>query len=152
MNILILSITVGMLFATGTYLILRRHPIKLILGLALLSHAVNLLIFSTGLLKRGLPPIIADKSTFAGDISAFVDPLPQALILTAIVISFGITAFVVVLVNRRNALTEQDMAMVEPSARANDPFSGMEHFLTGLDADPEDYEWLEYETTQTNRG
>ena len=57
-----------------------------------------------------------------------------------------------VLVNRRNALAEQDMVMVEPSARANDPFSGMEHFLTGLDADPEDYEWLEYDTTQTGKG
>ena len=143
MNILVLAVTVGMLFATGIYLILRRHPIKLILGLGLLSHAVNLLIFSTGLLKRGLPPIIADKSTFAGDIGAFVDPLPQALILTAIVIGFGITAFVVVLVNRRNTLIEQDMAAGELSARANDPFSGKEQFLMGLDADPEDYEWLE---------
>ncbi|MCB0080524.1 MAG: Na+/H+ antiporter subunit C [Caldilineaceae bacterium] len=100
MNILMMALVVGVLFATGTYLILRRRPIRLILGLGLLSHGVNLLLFSLGGAERGLPPIVVDKAAFTGDISGFVDPLPQALILTAIVIGFGVQAFAIVLVKR----------------------------------------------------
>ena len=146
MNILMMALVVGVLFATGTYLILRRRPIRLILGLGLLSHGVNLLLFSLGGAERGLPPIVVDKAAFTGDISGFVDPLPQALILTAIVIGFGVTAFTVVLVNRRHALAEEAVADVPvvASRKVVDPFAPMEHYSGGLDADPDDYEWLEY--------
>jgi len=151
MGILIFALVVGVLFATGTYLILRRSPIRLILGLALLSHGVNLLLFSSGGLGRGMPPIIPDKENVDPTIiDRIVDPLPQALILTAIVISFGVTAFTVVLVNRRNALSQrvaQDVdarSDVVPSRKALDPFAPLEHYITGLDQEPDDYEWLEY--------
>ncbi len=106
MNSAIFALGVGMLFATGTFLVLRRRPIKLLLGLGLLTHGVNLLIFSTAAKSIGLPPI-EDKATFSGDIAPYVDPLPQALILTAIVISFGITAFIVMLINRRHTIMEE---------------------------------------------
>ncbi len=148
-----LAAVVGVLYASGTYLLLRRSPIKLILGLALLSHGTILIIFGTGTLKRGLPPIIADKAAFTGDISAFVDPLPQALILTAIVISFGVTAFTVVLVNRRNTLTNPDGSQVIPETRVmtKDPFAALHYYESGLDEDPDDYEWLEYSLADERR-
>lgn len=141
MNSSVFALGVGVLFASGTYLLLRRSPIWLILGLGLLTHGVNLLIFSTSGSHRGAPPIIKDKSSFTGDITSFVDPLPQALILTAIVISFGITAFIVMLVNRRHALM-QDAA--NATASAIDPFAPQEHYMSGLDRHPDDYEWLGY--------
>lgn len=138
---LTLATVVGVLFASGTFLILRRAPIRLILGLGLLSHGVNLLIFSTSVQKRGLPPIIPDKANFDGVITPYVDPLPQALILTAIVISFGITAFMIVLISRRAAI----MAGAHAKAgEVGDPFGTTEHYLSGLDEIPDDYVWLEY--------
>lgn len=143
---LVLALLVGVLFTTGTYLLLRRDAVKLILGLSLLTYAINFILFGTSKLTRGIPPVVADKETFAGEISQFVDPLPQALILTAIVISFGVTAFMVVLVNRRNALVEGhrvDLAQ-EPAPAPNDPFSDEAHHRAEQDKDPDDYEWLEY--------
>ncbi len=143
---LVLALLVGVLFTTGTYLVLRRDAIKLILGLGLLTYAINFILFGTSKLRRGIPPVVADKETFTGEISQFVDPLPQALILTAIVISFGITAFMVVLVNRRNALVERhQMATAqEPAAAPNDPFTDEAHHRAEQDNDPDDYVWLEY--------
>lgn len=141
---LVLALLVGMLFASGTYLLLRRDAIKLVLGLSLLSYGINFVLFGTSRLGRGIPPIVPDKEAFEGNISPFVDPLPQALILTAIVISFGVTAFVVILLNRRNALVEEHETE-EPGTTivaVNDPFSGEGYYLTGLDSDPDDYEWL----------
>jgi len=120
-------------------MVLQRSPIRLILGLGLLSHGVNLLLFSTGLLQRGLPPIIADKETFHGEIGAFVDPLPQALILTAIVISFGITAFIVVLVNRRSAIVRSEAESLPGDPFALAPVSAQVSPLA-----EDDYEYLEY--------
>lgn len=145
MNGIIAAIMTGMLFACGTYLVLRREPIKLIVGLSLISYGVNILLFTASTLRRGIPPIVQDKEAFAGDISQYVDPLPQALILTAIVISFGITAFLLMLINRRNALTEDYLTATPPEITeiANDPFGIQAHFLTGQDVDPDDYEWLE---------
>lgn len=135
----IMAFMVGVFFASGTYLLLQSTPIRLILGLALLSHGVNLLLFSSGALTRGLPPLVLDKANFTGDIRAFVDPLPQALILTAIVISFGVTAFMVVLVNRRNSIVEGQEGR---ATTANDPFA------TGparpAKTPEDDYEFLEY--------
>ena len=93
-----LAITVGVLYATGLYMMTRRHIVKLIIGLALLGHGANLLIFSAGRPMRGRPPIIpSGESVMSGP---YADPLPQALILTAIVIGFGVLAFSVVLIQR----------------------------------------------------
>ena len=141
MTTISMAIAVGVLFASGVYLLLQRSPIRLILGLGLLSHGVNLLLFSTSGLRRGVPPIIMDKATFRGDISQFVDPLPQALILTAIVISFGVTAFVVALVNRRNALLNADGELAETRG---DPFTLRSQPAITATADiDDDYEYLE---------
>jgi len=150
---LVLALVVGMLFATGTYLLLRRDPIKLVLGLTLLSYGINFVLFSASRMTRGIPPVVADKETFAGDISQFVDPLPQALILTAIVISFGVTAFMVVLINRRNALVEQQAARSEEVTviPINDPFADAGYYGPDFDKDPDDYEWLEYSLADERR-
>lgn len=94
----LLAIVVGVLYAAGIYLMLRRSVVKLIIGLALLSHAANLLIFSAGGLTMGRPPLVAEGAKYADPTVA--DPVPQALILTAIVISFAVTAFALVLVHR----------------------------------------------------
>lgn len=93
-----LAIVVGGLYAAAVYLIGRRSIVKLVIGLALLGHASNLLIFSAGGVTRGRPPLIrpGDEALIA----PYADPLPQALILTAIVISFGVLAFALVLVHR----------------------------------------------------
>lgn len=85
------SIAVGVLTAGGTYLVLQLRTFPVILGLSLLSYAVNLFLFSSGRLALNLPPI------WQGPDAAYTDPLPQALVLTAIVISFGMTAVAVML-------------------------------------------------------
>lgn len=92
----VLAITVGILVAGGVYMIQRRSIGKLLIGLALLGHAANLLIFTAAGLVRGRAPFVPRGQTVAG--SGMADPLPQALILTAIVISFGVLAFAVVLI------------------------------------------------------
>jgi multicomponent Na+:H+ antiporter subunit C len=93
-----LALTVGALYGAGLYLMMRRSIVKLIIGLALLSHGSNLLLFIMGGLTRAAPPII--PSGAAHPIIPIADPLPQALILTAIVIGFGVQAFAVVLIRR----------------------------------------------------
>ena len=95
---LMLAIVVGVLYGCGIYMMMRRSIVKWIIGLALLSHAANVLIFTLGGLTRGRPPVIpAGATEMAGPVA---DPLPQALILTAIVIGFGVQAFALVLVKR----------------------------------------------------
>lgn len=95
---ILLAIVVGALYAAGLYLMMRRSIVKLILGLALLGHAANLLIFTIGRLNHNQPPLIPEGAEqIAG---SYADPLPQALILTAIVIGFGVQAFALVLVKR----------------------------------------------------
>lgn len=94
----VFAVVVGGLYASGIYLMLRRSLVKLVIGLVLLSHGANLLIFTIGGLARANPPIVAQGDTEPA--MPFADPLPQALILTAIVISFGVTAFAVVLLLR----------------------------------------------------
>ncbi|MEI6892071.1 MAG: Na+/H+ antiporter subunit C [Pontiella sp.] len=91
----ILAIVIGVLYAGGLYLMMRRNLIQLIIGLGLLSHGANLLIFTAGGLRRGGAPILAEGETYFATVPA--DPLPQALILTSIVISFAVTAFALVL-------------------------------------------------------
>ncbi len=85
----------GVLYAAGIYMILRRSLVKLILGLILLGNGVNLLIFLLGGITKGKPPVIPEGANALGEV--FASPLPQALILTAIVISFGLQSFAIVL-------------------------------------------------------
>lgn len=103
---IVLAIIVGLLYAAGIYLMLRRSLIKLVIGLVLLGNGVNLLIFLLGGLVRGKPPIISPDENFLGDI--YADPVPQALILTAIVISFGLQAFAIVLIKRTYIVVNTD--------------------------------------------
>ncbi len=98
---LILAVVIGVLYAAGVYSLLRRSLVKLILGLGFLAHATNLLIFMVGGLQRGAPALIPPDAT--GLQPPFADPLPQALILTAIVIGFGAQAFAAVLLKRVHA-------------------------------------------------
>jgi len=86
----LLAVVVGVLVAAGVYLLLRRRSFSVVLGLVLLSYAVNLFLFAMGRLRTDQPPLIHAGGSYA-------DPLPQALVLTAIVIGFGMTAFVLVL-------------------------------------------------------
>lgn len=92
----LLAIVVGALYTAGLYLMLRRSLVGLIIGLALLGHAANLLIFTAAGLTRGRAPLLVD----GGPSSGLADPLPQAVILTAIVIGFGVLAFALVLFRR----------------------------------------------------
>ncbi len=93
-----LAFIVGGLYGAGLYMMMRRSIVKLIVGLSLLANAANLLIFTLGRLTRGQPALIPpDCSRPEGP---FADPLPQALILTALVIGFGVQAFAVVLFKR----------------------------------------------------
>lgn len=85
---------VGVLTATGVYLMLRGRSFPVVVGLALLSYAVNVLLFTMGRLTIDRPPVLVL------DLERYSDPLPQALVLTAIVISFGMTALMVVLALR----------------------------------------------------
>ncbi|MCC7423672.1 MAG: Na+/H+ antiporter subunit C [Planctomycetaceae bacterium] len=94
----LLAIVVGCLYAAGVYMMLRRSLFKLILGLVFLSHGANLLIFTVGGLTRGRPPVVPPGATGLAVPSA--DPLPQALILTAIVIGFAVLAFSLALFHR----------------------------------------------------
>jgi multicomponent Na+:H+ antiporter subunit C len=95
---LLMAIVVGVLYGSAAYALLRRSLVKIVIGLMLLSHASNLLIFVTGGLGEGAPVFI-DAATGSAP-AGHADPLPQALILTAIVIGFGILAFTLVLLKR----------------------------------------------------
>lgn len=103
---LILVILIGLLYASGVYLILRRSMVKLILGIMLLGSGANILIFLLGGIVKGKPPVIAEDAKLFDEV--FADPIPQALILTAIVISFALTAFAIVLLKRVYALVNSD--------------------------------------------
>jgi len=91
---IILSILVGVLYTAGVYMLLRRSIVKLIIGIILLSNATNLLIFVSSGVLFGEPPFVNETVAEAENLS---DPLPQALVLTAIVIGFGIVAFTLAL-------------------------------------------------------
>ena len=94
----VLALVIGALYAAGFYLMVRRSVIKMVLGLSLLGQGANLLIFAMGRLVRGRPPYIPEGATAPA--IPFADPIPQALIPTAIVIGFGLQAFALVLVRR----------------------------------------------------
>ncbi len=113
---ILLALVVGCLYGTGIYLVLRRNLMKLILGLGLLSHAANLLIFSAAGLRRGRPPIVPQGALAPEGPTA--EPLAQALVLTAIVISFGLLAFTVTLLYRAHQLTgSADLNALEDTDR-----------------------------------
>jgi multicomponent K+:H+ antiporter subunit C len=88
---LLLATAIGAMTAVGVYLILLRRTFPVVIGLSFLSYAVNVFLFAMGRLVIDLPPIITKTAT------GYTDPLPQALVLTAIVITFGMTALIVVL-------------------------------------------------------
>ncbi len=102
----LLAFVIGVLFACGFYLLLRRSLVKVVIGLALMSNAANLLIFTSAGLTRGAPPLAPDGQSVPDGVVA--DPLPQALILTAIVIAFGVIAFTLVLFQRAYAVLGTD--------------------------------------------
>lgn len=101
-----LPIVIGILFGCGCYLVMRRNIVRVLLGIMLLSQAANLLIFTGAGLTRDIPPIIPDPLTTLAKPHA--DPLPQALVLTAIVIGFAVLAFAIVLVLRAYDKTGSD--------------------------------------------
>lgn len=94
----LLACVVGALYAAAIYMMLRRSIVKLVIGLVLLSNAAHLLIFGSAGLLRDAPPLISEGASLPNAVVA--DPLAQALILTAIVIGFGVLAFAVVLIHR----------------------------------------------------
>ncbi len=99
---LLVSIGIGTLVAAGIWLLLRERSFSMVLGLTLLSYAANLMIFASGRLMTDAAPLAL------GEAQRLADPLPQALVLTAIVISFGTTAFLVALALRATAETGGD--------------------------------------------
>jgi multicomponent K+:H+ antiporter subunit C len=102
---LILALGIGTLFGCGLWLMLRARTFDLVLGLTLVSYGVNLFIFVMGRWKVGAPPIVRDaQATLANT----TDPLPQALVLTAIVIGFAMTALLLALALRTHAATGSD--------------------------------------------
>lgn len=112
MEVLVAS-AVGILTATGAYLVMRLRTFPVILGLSLLTYAVNVFLFASGGLTVGSTPILRDG------IEVYADPLPQALVLTAIVISFGMTAVIVMITLGAYLGTDSDK--VDDPAPSDDP-------------------------------
>ncbi len=102
----VMAFVIGGLFAAGIYMMLRRSVVKLLIGLALLTQSVNLLIFDAAQLVRARIPIVPEGEHSL--LPPYADPLPQAFILTAIVISFGVTSFAVALAYRALRTTGTD--------------------------------------------
>lgn len=97
---LLIALTIGILIAAGIYRLLGDSMTDVIIGLILLSQGANLIIFASGGLKHNAAAFVGKKAV---DTDAFADPLPQALVLTAIVIGFGILAFLLTLLIRQNS-------------------------------------------------
>lgn len=120
-----LAILVGLFFASAVYLMMSKHTIRILLGVVVLGNAANLLIFTSGRLMREVPPIIPiELTTPEGPIA---NPLPQALVLTAIVISFSLFAFLLVLAYRAYQELETDntdkMRLAEPEGERLPPLT-----------------------------
>ncbi|WDA14277.1 Na+/H+ antiporter subunit C [Paracoccus marcusii] len=113
---MLLALSVGVLVAASVYLMLDRNILRFLFGLALLSNAVNLLIFASGRLTPGAPPLI-DAGEYAPT-GVVANALPQALVLTAIVIGFGLLAFTLALVYRTfmtlGTVNSDEMRVAEP--------------------------------------
>src|SRR6188768_3074471 len=102
----LLALASGVLYAAGIYMMLRRRLAQLIIGLGLLSNGTNLLILTAGGLTRGRPPVVPEGASSLAP--PYADPVPQALVLTAIVIGFGLLAFLLVLAHRVHAIVGTD--------------------------------------------
>jgi multicomponent K+:H+ antiporter subunit C len=102
----ILALGIGVLTGSGVWLLLRPRTFQVVIGLSLLSYAVNLFIFAMGRPRTGAPPVLERGA--AGDLAHYADPLPQALVLTAIVISFAMTALFLVVLLASRGLTGTD--------------------------------------------
>ncbi len=117
------AIVIGLFFAASLYLMMSRRIVRILLGVAILGNAVNLLIFTAGRLTRAVPPVIAPDRWVPEAVTA--NPLPQALILTAIVISFSFFAFLLVLALRtyRELGTDavDEMRLAEPRTEPAPP-------------------------------
>jgi multicomponent Na+:H+ antiporter subunit C len=113
---LLLAIVAGVLYATGLYLMLRRRLAQLIIGLGLLSNGSNVLIFSAAGVTRGKAPLVDEAHVTA---ASFADPVPQSLILTAIVIGFGVLAFSLILAQRvHESAGSDDVDAIGPDRHA----------------------------------
>jgi multicomponent K+:H+ antiporter subunit C len=119
---IVVASTVGVLTAAGTYLVLRLRAFPVILGLALLSYAVNIFLFSAGRLAIHQPPIL----DVYNDLS-YSDPLPQALVLTAIVISFGMTATLVMFALGAFLEAGDDRINIRGTGEEDDPDTAETH-------------------------
>lgn len=106
----LMAAAAAILFGLGTYLLLQRKLSRIIIGVGLMGHGANVLFVNAG--RRGRAPLIG------GDASTFADPLPQALVLTAIVISFGTTALLLALAYRSWVLTDDDEVADDPEDRS----------------------------------
>ena len=120
---ILLALSIGLIFAFGVYLVLRPRSFSVVLGLTLLAYGVNLLIFLGGRIDRVAPPLSLPGAT------GLADPLPQALVLTAIVIGFGMTAYFVALALRGLGETRSDLvdqgSAVDPDASGADSSSSL---------------------------
>ena len=103
---LIVALGIGVLAGSGVWLLLRPRTFQVIIGLSLISYAVNLFIFSMGRLRTGMPPVL--ESGTVGEPAQYADPIPQALALTAIVIGFATTALFLVVLLAARGLTGTD--------------------------------------------
>ena len=102
----VVSLVIGVLAASGVWLVLRPRTFQVLIGLSLLSYAVNLFIFSVGSLAIDREPIVRPGQ--AADLLHYTDPIPQALVLTAIVIGFATTALFLVVLLASRGLTDSD--------------------------------------------
>lgn len=120
-----LAVLVGLFFTVSIYLILSRAVIRMLLGIAILGNGVNLLIFTMGRVSRDVPPIVPDGMSQPG--AGYANPLPQALILTAIVIGFALFTFLLVLGYRAyqelDADNTDNMRLAEPENAPSPPLS-----------------------------
>ncbi|HEX7036064.1 MAG TPA: Na+/H+ antiporter subunit C [Pseudomonadales bacterium] len=103
---LLIATAIGGLVGSGVWLLLRQRTFQVIIGLSLISYGVNLFIFSMGGLRVAAAPLLADGAP--GDLAAYADPLPQALVLTAIVIGFAMTALLLVVLLAARGLSGTD--------------------------------------------
>ncbi|MGB0158040.1 MAG: Na+/H+ antiporter subunit C [Thalassovita mediterranea] len=119
----LLALTIGVLVATAVYLMLARNVLRFIFGLVLISNAANLTIFVAGRLTAGAPPLIPEGAK--APVGEVANALPQALVLTAIVIGFGLFAFALVLMFRAythlGTLYSDEMLVAEPRSTASTP-------------------------------
>ena len=102
----VLSLVIGVLGAAGIWLVLQPRTFQVVLGLSLIAYAVNLFVFSMGSLWIGREPIVVPGTP--PDLDHYTDPMPQALVLTAIIISFATTALFLVLLLVSRGLTDTD--------------------------------------------